>query len=199
MHAHPRLGLRGFVNAVVDVNLIITKGGRTSVVDSRSTHIPFISSLSLPIRRTVHHRTIIPNDQISRTRPLNLEDVLWLRRVVDQLPNELEPFFLVHADDMRRVSSDIHRLCPVGVRLNHIVASRGFIFGFVFAGDVPRCSKGTGMPEGMFALQVLDLIFLGLGKVFVGCADVGKVSVSGSVAGNDVGEQERVRGTTLVE
>jgi hypothetical protein len=48
-------------------------------------------------------------------------------------------------------------------------------------------------------LQVLDLIFLGLGEVFVGGTDVGKVSVTGTVTGDDMGEEERVRGTTLVE
>jgi hypothetical protein len=199
MRAHPGLGLCGFINAVVDIHLVVTKGGRASVVDGRSTHIPFKLGLTFPIRRTMHHRTIIPDDQIPRTNPIDFENVLRLSSVIDQLPDELESLFLVHADDVRGVSGDVHGLCPVGVRLNHIVAGGGFILRFVFAGDVPRCGKGTRVPEGMLALQILDLILLGLGEVFVGGADVRKVSIPGAVIGDDMSEEERVRGTTLVE
>lgn len=55
------------------------------------------------------------------------------------------------------------------------------------------------MPERVSALFAFDLVLPFLGEFFVGCADVGKVGISGTVCGDNVSEEERVRRTTRIE
>lgn len=199
MRSHSTLELRWFVNAVVDVNLIMAKSGRTSVMDSGTPHISREFGLSFKFGGSVHDGTIIPNDQISRVLPGDMQDIFRLSGVVNELPDQFKSFLLIHSNDVAGVGGNVHGLRSVGVDLHHIVDGTRFCLCFVIAGGVSWSGEISRVPERVSALTSSDLVLLLLREILVRCADVGEMCISGSVLGEDVSEQKGIGCSSRVE
>jgi hypothetical protein len=145
----------------------------------------------------VHDTGIVPNDHVA-DRPLVAIDELRLRRPGLHLCKECAALFWIHARDTPGSQPKHQRLAPRPVRPNH-----GVNLFLMFTPPRKLGFGGVGVHRALDIFlrvhhpQRINLAFLLLRQVFIGCISVGEFSLAAFLGKNARG-QERSTGGDIV-